>query len=328
MIVNKLLINTIFVSTLLSVAVCAKADYSQNPDAILFINEMVQKDGFDKTQLTQWLAQAQRQQSIIDAISRPAEKTKTWGDYRKIFLTPTRIDKGKVFWKENEETLNRAEERYHVPAQIIVSIIGVETQYGGNAGKYDVPSALATLAFDYPPRSAFFKKELREFFLMVREEGITDPSALVGSYAGAMGYGQFMPSSFRNYAVDFDGDGKKDIWHNPVDAIGSVANYLSAHGWVPDTGIAVATDVTGNEYKLLASTDLELNHTIKEARQAGIHPLHKIPPKTDVLVMALEGDNGTEVWLGLKNFQVITTYNRSQLYAMAVFQLSEAIKND
>lgn len=325
---KKSFIKVIGISILWGVAGLAQADYSQHPEAIQFMNDLVERDGFNKGQVTQWLVQAQRQQSIIDAISRPAEKTKTWGDYRKIFLTKTRINKGKEFWKMYESALEEAEKQYHVPAQVIVSIIGVETQYGGNAGKYEVPSALATLAFDYPPRGSFFKKELREFFLIVREEEIGDPSELVGSYAGAMGYGQFMPSSFRNYAVDFDKDGKKDIWHNPVDAIGSVANYLSAHGWQAEADIAIATTVTGEDYKKLASTDLELNHTITEVKEAGIKPAHHIPSNTNVLVMALEGDNGTEVWLGLKNFQVITTYNRSQLYAMAVFQLSEAIKDE
>lgn len=304
------------------------ADYSQHPQAAAFIDDLVTQDGFDRAQLTQWLAQAERQQSIIDAISRPAEKTKTWADYRKLFLTSTRIDKGVDFWIENAQTLQEAQRKYHVPAQIIVSIIGVETQYGGNVGKYDVPSALATLAFDYPPRSDFFKKELREFFLMVREEGFKNPSSLVGSYAGAMGYGQFMPSSFRKYAVDFDLDGKKNIWTNPADAIGSVANYLSEHGWQGGETVAIPTSFSGDGYLSLASTDLDLNHTVAEAEKADIKPLRSLPPQTSVLVMALQGEEGTEVWLGLKNFQVITTYNRSQLYAMAVFQLSEAIKNE
>lgn len=306
----------------------AMADYSQHPQAIEFINEMVANHGYDKAELTKWLAQAEYQQSIIDAISRPAEKTKSWKEYRPIFLTQTRIDKGNIFKKQHKEILERAEKTYHVPANIIVSIIGVETQYGGNVGKYQVSSALATLAFDYPPRSVFFRKELREFFLMVKEEGISDPSALIGSYAGAMGYGQFMPSSFRNYAVDFDGDGKKDIWANPADAIGSVANYLSAHGWVDNEVIAVPTKIKGDGYLSIVSKDLEPNRTIEEVKEVGVKPIRCLLPKTKVLAMALEGESGTEVWLGLKNFQVITTYNRSQLYSMAVFQLSEAFNDE
>jgi membrane-bound lytic murein transglycosylase B len=303
------------------------ADYSQDPQAISFINEMV-ADGYDKASLTQWLAEADHQQSIIDAISRPAEKTKTWKEYRPIFLTKTRIDKGKIFKEENKEALQKAEEKYHVPAEIIVAIIGVETQYGGNKGKYQVSSALATLAFDYPPRSVFFRKELHEFFLLTRDEGISEPSTLIGSYAGAMGYGQFMPSSFRAYAVDFDGDGKKDIWNNTADAIGSVANYLSAHGWNGGEVIAVPTTVDGDDYLSIVSKDLETNSTIEEVKNAGVKPVRCLLPNTKVIAMALEGENGTEVWLGLKNFQVITTYNRSQLYAMAVFQLSQAIQDE
>jgi membrane-bound lytic murein transglycosylase B len=303
------------------------ADYSQDPQAISFINEMV-ADGYDKASLTQWLAEADHQQSIIDAISRPAEKTKTWKEYRPIFLTKTRIDKGKIFKEENKEALQKAEEKYHVPAEIIVAIIGVETQYGGNKGKYQVSSALATLAFDYPPRSVFFRKELHEFFLLTRDEGISEPSTLIGSYAGAMGYGQFMPSSFRAYAVDFDGDGKKDIWNNTADAIGSVANYLSAHGWNGGEVIAVPTTVDGDDYLSIVSKDLETNRTIEEVKNAGVKPVRCLLPNTKVIAMALEGENGTEVWLGLKNFQVITTYNRSQLYAMAVFQLSQAIQDE
>lgn len=308
-------------------ATWAVADYSQDPQAISFINEMV-ADGYDKASLTQWLAEADHQQSIIDAISRPAEKTKTWKEYRPIFLTKTRIDKGKIFKEENKEALQKAEEKYHVPAEIIVAIIGVETQYGGNKGKYQVSSALATLAFDYPPRSVFFRKELHEFFLLTRDEGISEPSTLIGSYAGAMGYGQFMPSSFRAYAVDFDGDGKKDIWNNTADAIGSVANYLSAHGWNGGEVIAVPTTVDGDDYLSIVSKDLETNRTIEEVKNAGVKPVRCLLPNTKVIAMALEGENGTEVWLGLKNFQVITTYNRSQLYAMAVFQLSQAIQDE
>ena len=185
----------------------------------------------------------ERKQNILDAIARPAEKTKPWSEYRDVFLTDSRISEGVEFWRANAAALARAQQEYAVPPEIVVAIIGVETRYGRNAGTYRVLDALATLAFDYPPRSDFFRGELTEFLLLAREEGV-DPRSLTGSYAGAMGYGQFIPSSFRNYAVDFDGDGKRNIWTNPHDAIGSVANYFGEHGWTADGHVVEPAAIT------------------------------------------------------------------------------------
>lgn len=207
---------------------------------------MVTKHDFDKNVLSQTFAKVEVKDSILKAISRPAEKSKPWYDYRKIFITDKRINGGVKFWQQHAEALQAAEQKYGVPVEVIIAILGVETRYGGNVGGYRVVDALSTLAFRYPPRSPFFRSELEHFLLLTREEkmSLLDP---VGSYAGAMGLGQFMPSSYREYAVDFDGDGKRDIWTNPVDAIGSIANYLKRHGWIAGESIVHQTEISGSE---------------------------------------------------------------------------------
>lgn len=201
-------------------------------------------------------AEVQRKQSILDAISRPAERVKPWKDYRPMFITDARIARGVDFWRQHEAVLARAEQEYGVPAQYIVAIIGVETFFGRNTGNYRVIDALSTLGFDYPPRAEFFRKELREFLLLAREEQL-DPLTLKGSYAGAMGLPQFMPSSFRNFAVDFDGDGHINIWNNPDDAIGSVASYFKRHGWVPGEGVVSRAWVDGGRADEGLTTGIE-----------------------------------------------------------------------
>jgi len=217
---NKSFVNKSFVNK----------SYANREEVIAFANELAESEGFKAEGLLTVFRQAQYKQSIIDAISRPAEKVLTWSEYQDIFLTRSRIVAGNKFMMENKEALQRAYQEYGVPPVIITAIIGVETMYGKNRGNYRVLDALSTLAFDYPPRSSFFRSELRHFLLLVREENPTLVD-VKGSYAGAMGYGQFIPSSYRHYAVDFDGDGVRDIWNNPTDAIGSVANYIAEHGW-------------------------------------------------------------------------------------------------
>lgn len=303
-----------------------KNSYLTNSHAKSFMAKMEKEHGFSSKELQGWFSAAQKKQSILDAISRPAEKTKTWGEYRKIFLTDRRVKRGVEFWKENKETLARAEKTFGVPAEMIVAIIGVETRYGRITGSYRVIDALSTLAFDYPKRSPFFTKELREFLLLTREQKM-DPLGLKGSYAGAMGYGQFMPSSFRNYAVDFDGDGIVDIWNNPVDAIGSVANYFKRHGWQPNelvTSLATATDKPKAE---LLNDSLKPKHSLHKLIEHGYTPIERIPGDGPANIMKLRGDQGDEYWMGYKNFYVITRYNHSRLYAMAAYQLSLAIKS-
>tara|TARA_R110000868_G_scaffold51224_8_gene162728 strand:+ start:11533 stop:12522 length:990 start_codon:yes stop_codon:yes gene_type:complete len=299
-------------------------DYQQSPQVTEFVGEMTRDYGFAGEQLVGMFAEVERKQAILDAISRPAEKVKQWKDYRPIFITDARINKGVEFWKQHEATLARAEAEYGVSAQVIVAIIGVETSYGGNTGSYRVMDALSTLAFDYPPRAPFFRKELREFLLLTREEQV-EPLSLKGSYAGAMGLPQFMPSSFRAYAVDFDGDGHINIWTNPVDAIGSVASYFKRHGWQPGQPVVSAATVTGAQAEQGLTVGLDPVKTAAELRALGWASANPLADELPVTAFRLEGAEGAEHWLGLPNFFVITRYNRSVMYAMAVNQLAELL---
>ncbi|MBT8438577.1 MAG: lytic murein transglycosylase B [Gammaproteobacteria bacterium] len=251
---KKLLLAAAFVCTHTAVA---------NNDASLaekekqdFILEMSQKHGFDQQFLTKTLDQAKVKQSILDAISRPAEKTLTWSQYRNIFIKPKRIEGGVQFWKENEADLNKAYQQYGVPPEIITAIIGVETLYGKHTGGYRVLDALTTLGFHYPPRSKFFRKELLQFLLLTREEKV-DPTEPTGSYAGAMGKPQFIPSSYRHYAIDFDNDGKRDIWNNNTDVIGSVASYFSRHGWRRDRPVTVPASNVDNHHNEMVKAGMK-----------------------------------------------------------------------
>ncbi|MEX6503416.1 lytic murein transglycosylase B [Pseudomonas zhanjiangensis] len=300
------------------------ADYEGSPQVAEFVAEMTREYGFAGEQLTRLFAEAQRKQSILDAISRPAEKVKPWKDYRPIFITDSRIARGVDFWREHQATLERAEQEYGVPAQVIVAIIGVETFYGGNTGGYRVLDALSTLAFDYPPRAPFFRKELREFLMLAREEQV-DPLSLTGSYAGAMGLPQFMPSSFRAYAVDFDGDGQINIWNNPVDAIGSVASYFQRHGWQAGEPVVSVARVSGEQVEQGLTPGLDPVNNLGELRALGWSSRDALSDDLPVTAFRLEGAEGDEYWLGLPNFFVITRYNRSVMYAMAVNQLAELL---
>lgn len=300
-------------------------NYAQHPLTTPFIDEMVMEHGFVSDALHSVFADAQRRQPILDAISRPAERVKLWKEYRPIFITQARIDRGLQFWQENQAALQRAEQTYGVPAEIIVAIIGVETIYGGNTGSYRVIDALSTLAFDYPPRAPFFRQQLKEYLLLTREEQV-DPLSLKGSYAGAMGLPQFMPGSFRAYAVDFDGDGRIDIWQNPTDAIGSVANYFIEHGWQPGEQVAVRADV--NDPELAAqgiSAGLDPSSTMAELAKLGWMPRTALQPQRKVTAFRLDAEHGDEYWLGLANFHAITRYNRSVMYAMAVYELADLL---
>lgn len=308
--------------------------YSDHPKAKAFINKMVKTHGFERKQIVSVLAQAQKKQSILDAISRPAEKTLTWKGYRNIFLKDRRINQGVAFWNEHEAILAQVERDYGVDAGTIVAILGVETRYGKHKGNYRVIDALATLGFDYPPRAKFFAGQFEQFLLMTREQGFT-PDTLTGSYAGAMGWGQFIPSSYRHYAVDNDGDQKADIWNNPKDAIASVANYFKEHGW--KTGQPVAYEVVpqrGFDAKA-ANSSRKLNTTVGTLAKKGyVIPANalsqgkkasSLPASAKAMMMRFDGAKGQEYWVGLKNFYVITRYNHSKLYGMAVAQLREAI---
>ena len=294
-------------------------NYSSRDDVREFIKSLV-IENFSESELLKVFGEVEYKQNIIEAISRPAEKVLAWSDYQDIFLREPRISAGKRFMETYDEPLQRAFEEYDVPPALLTAVIGVETMYGRYLGDYRVLDALVTLAFDYPPRATFFRKELYEFFMLVREEKqeITD---LKGSYAGAMGYGQFISSSYRRYAVDFDGDGIRDIWRNPVDAIGSVANYLSEHGW-SNGQVVVRIDADDIDESIF-NVSLKPSITIADLEQFGVSVA--APRNERVSPMKLLGKQGSEYWLGFNNFYVITRYNHSKLYAMAVHQLSEAL---
>lgn len=290
-----------------------------------FIDQMVSEHDFSRQELKQLFAQVTHQPGIIEAITRPAE-SKPWYQYRPIFVTEQRINGGVKFWQENSRQLARAEKEYGVPAHIIVAIIGVETYYGRHKGGYRVIDALSTLGFDYPPRGQFFRGQLEQFLLMAREEK-RDPLGFLGSYAGAMGMPQFIPSSFRSYAVDFDGDGQRDLWDNRADIIGSVANYFSRHRWRYGEPVASRATVKGSAPQELLEKGLNPRIPFADIKAAGIAPQNPLDERAEAALLALDsGPQQQEYWVTLHNFYVITRYNRSPLYAMAVYQLSEAIR--
>ena len=299
-------------------------DYVDRADVRAYMETLQREHDFSAEELNGWFAAAERRDSILEAMSRPAERTLEWHEYRPIFIKPVSVDQGIEFWDANATALARAEAVYGVPAEYVVAIIGVETRWGRVLGKHRVIDALATLAFDYPPRSDFFRKELTQFLLLSREES-KDPLTLKGSYAGAMGYGQFIPSSFRAYAVDFDEDGVRDIWSNTTDAIGSVANYFKRHGWQPSNPVVVQVDVTDvDRLDDVANESLELKRTVGELAGLGVD-IDGFPDTQPAALFRMEQVQGPEFWVGLNNFYVITRYNRSRMYALAVHQLSQAI---
>jgi membrane-bound lytic murein transglycosylase B len=298
-------------------------DYVANPAVPAVIDAAVEQ-GVDRQWAIDVIASAERKQSILDAIARPAEKTKPWYEYREIFLTQKRIDQGVDFANKHADTLQRVSDKTGVPTSIIVSIIGVETFYGRIAGSYRVVDALATLAFDYPPRAPFFSRELEHFLVLAWESG-KDPLTLKGSYAGAMGYGQFMPSSYRAYAVDYDADGVIDIWGNPEDAIYSVANYFVSHGWEAGQPVVIPAVADEPDEKIFQA-GLKPAFTVGELRSLGIRPIQDVADTAAATALALEGEDEPEYWLGLDNFYVITRYNHSAMYALAVWQLSLGIE--
>ncbi|MGB1799730.1 MAG: lytic murein transglycosylase B [Gammaproteobacteria bacterium] len=290
-----------------------------------FIAKMVERHDFNKADLTKVLKQARKSQTILDAISRPAEKKLTWHEYRQIFIKEKRINQGVDFMQQNKAKLEEAEKKYGVPPEIITAIIGVETFYGRIAGSYRVVDALNTLAFHYPKRSNFFRSEFEQFLLLAREQGF-DPNSLKGSYAGAMGMPQFISSSYRHYAIDFDNDNVIDIWNNTNDAIGSVANYFAEHGWLKDKPVTIKVSVEGENYKQALKKGLALDITASDLPKFGIKTDASFEENEKLKLFEYKLDKGSEYWLAHKNFYVITRYNHSHLYAMAVFQLAREIK--
>lgn len=297
---------------------------ASNPRVSAFVDDMVSNHDFERDALLTLLKSAVAQQAIIDAMSRPAEKTKAWYEYRAIFITDKRIDAGVMFWREHEPELLRISQQTGVPPEIIVAIVGVETYYGRITGNYRVLDALATLAFDYPPRSKFFSKELREYLLLAREENL-DASVAMGSYAGAMGAPQFMPSSFRAYAVDSSADGRRDIWTTWEDVFGSVANYFVAHGWKKDAPVVAQASLGSNWIGEPPKNQLKATATVGSLSEQGVFFATTLDAAAHGQLLTLENEQGPEYWVGFDNFFVITRYNRSVMYALAVHQLGQAI---
>ena len=301
-----------------------KADLLQRAEVTSFIRDMVAEYNYDADELNDVLGRVQLSEKVIAAISRPAE-TLPWYRYRSIFMKPGRIKGGVEFWRRNKAQLERTTEEYGIPAEIMVAIIGVETKYGRIKGSFKVINSLSTLAFDYPKRSKFFSGELKHYLLLTREQSL-DPHMLKGSYAGAMGIPQFIPSSYRAYAVDFDEDGLIDIWENPTDAIGSVGNYFKQHGWREGAGIITPASIPDTDISALLTKGLEPKLTMADVMAGGVTAEEEIDAAEKVKLLQLENKDGYEYWVALHNFYVITRYNHSALYAMAVYQLATAIK--
>lgn len=317
---NRLLLTGIIATSLFTSA----AEAFDRPELRAFIDEMVTEHDFKKQELMTLFDQVELRPKIIAAITRPAEG-KAWFEYRPIFVTPESIEGGLDFWSEHADILARAERTYGVPPEIIVAIIGVETRYGQNTGSYRVLDALSTLAFDYPKRADFFRSELQEYLILTREENI-EPLSIKGSYAGAMGYPQFIPSSYRNFAVDFDNDGRRDLLNNITDVIGSVANYFSKHGWQPGAAVAVPATVSGDKYTALLG-QLKPEISLRNLKQRGVSfDTGNLRDDQRGALLEFETESGMEYWVGLQNFYTITRYNHSPLYALAVYQLSQAIR--
>ncbi|GDS88796.1 membrane-bound lytic murein transglycosylase B [Escherichia coli] len=303
-------------------------DFANNPNAQQFIDKMVNKHGFDRQQLQEILSQAKRLDSVLRLMDNQAPTTSVkppsgpngaWLRYRKKFITPDNVQNGVVFWNQYEDALNRAWQVYGVPPEIIVGIIGVETRWGRVMGKTRILDALATLSFNYPRRAEYFSGELETFLLMARDEQ-DDPLNLKGSFAGAMGYGQFMPSSYKQYAVDFSGDGHINLW-DPVDAIGSVANYFKAHGWVKGDQVAVMAN--GQAPGL--PNGFKTKYSISQLAAAGLTPQQPLGNHQQASLLRLDVGTGYQYWYGMPNFYTITRYNHSTHYAMAVWQLGQAV---
>jgi len=300
----------------------------QQENVVEFIEDMVTTHDFDRDGLSAVLAKAEIKATVIKKISTPAERKLSWGEYRKIFITNERINAGATFWRENREMLERITLESGVPVEILVGILGVETYFGRITGKDRVIDALATLAFEYPPRATFFRKELMQFLILAREEEL-DPTEPLGSYAGAMGRPQFMPSSFRAYAVDSTGDGKRDIWDNWADASGSIASYFLAHGWRSREEVVAQASLGSNWSRAVPkpTNTLKMTDTVESLSKKGVVFATDLCADSGGQLLTYEGDDGIEHWVGFHNFFVITKYNRSVMYALAVHQLGQQISS-
>ena len=321
---QKLLLATMFFLSLM-ISSFAQAEIEDKAAVDKFINNMVEQHQFNRAELLTLFKSVEIKEKIIETMQRPAEGM-PWYKYRKIFMQEKRIQGGVKFWQDNLKSLTTMQQLYGIPEEIIIAIIGVETFYGARTGGHRVIDALATLGFAYPKRSKFFLSELESFLLLCREEKM-NPLEPVGSYAGAMGMPQFMPSSYRNFAADFEGDTKRDIWNNPADAIASVANYFAKHHWQAGQDIAFPVTAAGESYEQALTKGLKPDTSAAQLRQYKVKLPQKIADDEVVKLLSFEQETGNDLWVGLENFYVITRYNHSALYALAVFQLSQAVKD-
>ena len=298
-----------------------------NPSVSKFIHEIAETENINKSNLIKLFSQVKYNTDVIRLIEKPAEKRLLWSQYKQLFMKKENIKNGVQFWMKHHAALSKAEKEYGVSPVVIMGILGVETRFGRLTGNYKVIDALTTLSFAYPPREKFFKSELKQFLILSYKKKF-DPLKLTGSYAGAMGMAQFMPSSYMAFAVDFNNSGHSDIWNSPADAIGSIANYLKKHGWKRELEIASPVNIKGTEYKKLLSNSSLPNISFSKAKSLGIENTWPMLPETSIRLLALDIDDGQEFWITTKNFYAITRYNRSDLYAMAVFLLGRNIQKE
>jgi membrane-bound lytic murein transglycosylase B len=294
------------------------------PEIVAFINEVTQREGLKRKEVQRLLKEARPQPKIIDIMNRPIEKVAPWYEYREHFVNPERVSDGAQFWADHRESLERVAETYRVPPEYLVAILGVETRYGRITGHYRVLDALATLAFDYPPRHSYFAGELAQFMVLAKEKQL-DPLTTTGSYAGAMGAPQFMPSAYRRYAVAAGNDERRDLWSDWDDILASVANYLHENGWKPGQPVLAETRIDPAATFHIEPHNLELNETVDTLGAHGVTVDAEVPADTPAVLILAEQPDGPSYRVGFHNFYVLTRYNTSARYAMAVHDLAQAI---
>jgi len=305
----------------------ADAPFVARPEVQAYINEQVASGRFTRPELESLFSHIVEQPKILAILDRPATSS-PWYQFRSGFFNEGLLDDGVRFWRQHRDALDRAQARYGVPPEVIVAILGIESHYGRRTGHYRVADVLATIGFDYPRRAAYFRGELTEMLLLAHEEHV-DPLSLKGSYAGAMGWPQFMPSSYRKWAVDFDASGHRDIWSNADDAIGSVGNYFQQQGWIAGDDVSIPATVTpGPDIDALVADKFELHYTVAQLQSMGVTPQAPLPPGAHALLVPLEVAPGvTQYWVGLTNFYVITRYNKSTQYAQLTEEIAREIKS-
>ena len=321
-----LLLAASIISTVVNAAEIKLGDYKNRADVNQFIERMAKQSDYSEQELIDLFSSVKKQSHLFELLDKPAEKELKWHQYRHIFITDKRIEQGAEFWREHASLLTEVSLKTGVPAEIIIAIIGVETFYGTYRGKDPVFDSLVTLAFDYPKRSKFFSRELEQLLLLAKEQNL-DSKALMGSYAGAMGMPQFIASSYRSYAVDFDGDGQANLFDSIPDIFASVANYFVKHGWRANEPVAGPLTALENNSIDRLNPGVKLQYKWSDLSRNGLYSKTELDPDTAVALVKLEQKNVAEYWVGLQNFYVITRYNHSELYAMAVYQLSLLIKD-